>query len=110
MKNGAEGTCETDRSMLRRVGAGGGIGDFVEWFDYAVYGYLATTIATVFFPSHDRAVSLLSTFAAFGVSFLLRPLGGVFFGKLGDRVGRQRTLVTVIVMMSASTFVIGLLP
>ncbi|MEW2571846.1 MFS transporter [Streptomyces sp. NPDC047070] len=96
--------------MLRRVVAGGGIGNFVEWFDYAVYGYLATTIATVFFPSDNRAVSMLATFAAFGVSFLLRPLGGLFFGKLGDRVGRQHTLVTVIVMMSASTFVIGLLP
>ncbi|MER6528662.1 MFS transporter [Streptomyces sp. NPDC001508] len=110
MRNGAEVTAETDRSMLRRVVAGGGIGNFVEWFDYGVYGYLATTLATVFFPSDNRALSLLATFGAFGVSFLLRPLGGLFFGKLGDRAGRQRTLVTVIVIMSASTFVIGLLP
>lgn len=105
-----EVTSQPDRSMLRRVAVAGGIGNFVEWFDYALYGYLATTIATVFFPSHNRALSLLATFAAFGVSFLLRPLGGLIFGKLGDRVGRQRTLATIIVMMSASTFVIGLLP
>ncbi|MET9014892.1 MFS transporter [Streptomyces olivaceoviridis] len=110
MKIVSEVASEPDRSLLRRVAAGGGIGNFVEWFDYALYGYLATTIATLFFPSHNRVVSLLATFAAFSVSFLLRPLGGLVFGKLGDRVGRQRTLVTVIVMMSASTFVIGLLP
>lgn len=105
-----EVTPTTDRSMLKRVVAGGGIGNFIEWFDYAIYGYLATTIATVFFPSEDRAVSLLATFAAFGVSFALRPLGGLFFGKLGDKLGRRHTLVLVIVMMSASTFAIGLLP
>lgn len=98
------------RSTLRKVILGGGIGNLVEWFDFAVYGYLASTIATLFFPNQDPTVSLLATFATFGVSFLLRPLGGVYFGALGDKFGRRNTLSLVIVLMSASTFVIGLLP
>ncbi|MBA3792849.1 MAG: MFS transporter, partial [Rubrobacter sp.] len=82
----------------------------VEWFDFAVYGYLAVTLGAVFFPSEDPTISLLSSFAVFGVAFVMRPLGGLFFGPLGDRIGRQRTLATVIILMSVSTFVIALVP
>lgn len=67
-----------DRATRRRVIAASFIGNFVEWFDYAVYGYLATTIAVVFFPESDRQVALLSTFALFAISFLIRPIGGFF--------------------------------
>lgn len=101
---------EVSRSTLRKVILGGGIGNLVEWFDFAVYGYLASTIAALFFPNQDPTISLLATFATFGVSFLLRPLGGIYFGALGDRIGRRNTLSLVIVLMSASTFAIGLLP
>lgn len=82
----------------------------MEWFDFAVYGYLAATIGSVFFPSQDPTVSLLSSFAVFGVAFFARPLGGFFFGPLGDKIGRHRTLAIVILLMSGSTFAIGLIP
>jgi MHS family proline/betaine transporter-like MFS transporter len=95
---------------LRRAVIGAAIGNGVEWFDFAVYGYLAQTLGAVFFPSGDPTVSLLASFAVFGAAFLVRPLGGLFFGPLGDRVGRQRTLATVIILMSLSTLAIGLLP
>ncbi len=96
--------------VLRRAVIGASIGNCVEWFDFAVYGYLAPTLGAVFFPSADPTVSLLASFAAFGVAFFARPLGGLVFGALGDRVGRQRTLATVIMLMSLATFAIGLLP
>jgi len=95
---------------LRRAVIGAAIGNCVEWFDFAVYGYLAQTLGTVFFPSGDPTVSLLASFAVFAAAFFVRPLGGLVFGPLGDRVGRQRTLATVIILMSLSTLAIGLLP
>jgi MHS family proline/betaine transporter-like MFS transporter len=94
----------------RRVVAASFIGNFVEWFDYAVYGYLATTIATAFFPETDRRVALLSTFALFAVSFLVRPVGGFFWGSLGDRIGRRTALSWSILIMSLATFCIALIP
>lgn len=99
-----------ERATIRRAIVAASVGNCVEWFDFAVYGYLAATIGAVFFPSEDPTVSLLSSFAVFGVAFFARPLGGFFFGPLGDKIGRQRTLATVILLMSGSTFVIGILP
>jgi MFS transporter, MHS family, proline/betaine transporter len=101
---------QVERGMLRRAMLGASVGNCVEWFDFAVYGYLAATLGAVFFPSDDPTISLLSSFAVFGVAFFMRPLGGFFFGPLGDRIGRQRTLATVIILMSVSTFVIAFLP
>jgi MHS family proline/betaine transporter-like MFS transporter len=99
-----------EETSIRQAIVGASIGNMVEWFDFAVYGYLAVTLGAVFFPSEDPTISLLSSFAVFGVAFVMRPLGGLFFGPLGDRIGRQRTLATVIILMSVSTFVIALLP
>jgi MFS transporter, MHS family, proline/betaine transporter len=101
---------QVEQGMLRRAMFGASVGNCVEWFDFAVYGYLAATLGAVFFPSEDPTISLLSSFAVFGVAFFMRPLGGFFFGPLGDRIGRQRTLAAVIILMSASTFVIAFLP
>ena len=95
---------------LRKAVVAAAIGNGVEWFDFAVYGFLATYIGVEFFPTEDPTVSLLSTFAVFAAAFFTRPLGGLFFGPLGDRIGRQKVLATVILLMSASTFLIGLLP
>ncbi|MDZ5602529.1 MFS transporter [Pseudomonas sp. RP23018S] len=103
-------THEVPPATLRRVIAASAVGNFVEWFDFAVYGFLATLIASQFFASSDPSVGLLKTFAVFAVAFALRPLGGVFFGGLGDRLGRKRVLSMTILMMAASTTVIGLLP
>ena len=97
-------------AQLRKATLGATVGSVVEWFDVAVYAYLATTIGAVFFSTSDPAASLLSSFAVFGVAFVVRPLGGLFFGYLGDRIGRQRTLAWVILLVSAATMGIGLLP
>jgi MFS transporter, MHS family, proline/betaine transporter len=94
----------------RKAVLGAAIGNAVEWFDFACYGFLATTLAQVFFPSQDDTTAVLNTFAVFAAAFFVRPLGGLFFGRLGDRVGRRRTLSSVILLMSAATCGIGLLP
>ncbi len=98
------------RSTRRRVVGASFIGNFVEWFDYAVYGYLAVTIAAVFFPDTDRQTALLATFGLFAVSFLVRPLGGFFWGHIGDKIGRRTALSWSILIMSLATFCIALLP
>ncbi len=95
---------------VRKAVTGASIGNAVEWFDFAIYGLLATYIAEKFFPPGDETAALLSTFAVFAAAFFMRPLGGFFFGPLGDRIGRQRVLALVILLMSASTLVIGLVP
>jgi MHS family proline/betaine transporter-like MFS transporter len=99
-----------DKKTLRRVTMAGSVGVFVEFYDYGVYGFLASTIATVFFPSQDGTAALLLTFSLFGLTFFVRPVGGVLCGYLGDRIGRQRTLVLVLMLISGSTVAIGLLP
>lgn len=99
-----------DDSTMRRAIAATEIGNCTEWFDYSTYGYLAVTLGVVFFPSDNPTVSLLSSFAAFGAAFVVRPLGGLFFGPLGDRIGRQRVLATTILLMAGATFAAGLLP
>ncbi|OBB43701.1 MFS transporter [Mycobacterium sp. 852002-51961_SCH5331710] len=99
-----------DSDALRKAVAGASIGNAVEWFDFAIYGLLATYIAEKFFPPGDETAALLNTFAVFAAAFFMRPLGGFFFGPLGDRIGRQRVLALVILLMSASTLAIGLVP
>ncbi len=93
-----------------KVVAASFIGNFVEWFDYAVYGYLAVTITAVFFPESDPSTGLMLTFALFAISFLVRPLGGFVWGHLGDRIGRREALSWSILIMSAATFCIALIP
>lgn len=100
----------TAPGTLKRVITGASIGNAVEWFDFAIYGFLATFIAANFFPSGDETAALLNTFAIFAAAFFMRPLGGFVFGPLGDRIGRQRVLAIVILLMSAATLAIGLLP
>ena len=103
-------TSEVSPKTLRQVTFAGFAGTVVEWFDFAVYGFMATIIATTFFPESTGAVALLQTFAIFAVAFALRPLGGAFFGVLGDRIGRKTVLILTVLLMSASTAAIGLLP
>jgi MHS family proline/betaine transporter-like MFS transporter len=95
---------------LRKVLLATGIGHFVEWFDFGLYGTLAAIIGVQFFQAESPAVALLSSFAVFGAGFIMRPLGGLYFGSLGDRIGRQKVLATVILLTSGATFVMGLLP
>ncbi|MDX3926194.1 MAG: MFS transporter [Shinella sp.] len=97
-------------SKLRRVITAAAIGNFVEWFDFAVYGFLATVIANQFFPSSSLSLGLLKTFGVFAVAFAMRPLGGIFFGVLGDKLGRKSILSLTILLMAGATTLIGLLP
>jgi MFS transporter, MHS family, proline/betaine transporter len=97
-------------SPLRQVISGASIGNAVEWYDFAIYGFLATFIAANFFPAGDDTAALLNTFAIFAAAFVMRPLGGLVFGPLGDRIGRQKVLAVVILLMSGSTLAMGLLP
>ena len=83
------------RKTRNKVVAASFIGNFVEWFDYAVYGYLAVTITAVFFPESDPQTGLMLTFALFAISFLVRPLGGFVWGHLGDKIGRRDGAVLV---------------
>ncbi len=97
-------------ATLRKVISAASIGNFVEWFDFALYGFLATLIAAHFFPSGDATAGLLKTFAVFAVAFAFRPLGGIVFGLLGDRIGRKRVLALTILIMAGATALIGILP
>lgn len=99
-----------DPAILRRAAVASFIGNFVEWFDYAAYGYLATIIAVVFFPASDKTTGLLSAYAIFAISFIIRPVGGIVWGHVGDKFGRRAALSLSILIMSGSTFLIALLP
>lgn len=99
-----------DRSQIRLTLSTVGLGTFIEWFEYASYAYLATTIAHVFFPNADPTTALLQTFGVFALSFLIRPIGGLFWGHFGDKIGPKRTLTLTIVGMGIATFTIGVLP
>lgn len=96
----------------RRALVAGSIGNFIEWYEFAVYGFLATMIAKNFFTLEGESAitSLILTYAAFAVAFFFRPLGAVVFGRMGDRIGRKPTLIIVLVLMTLATAAIGLVP
>ncbi|MFF7866618.1 glycine betaine/L-proline transporter ProP [Streptomyces qaidamensis] len=100
----------TDPALVKRAVKAAALGNAMEWFDFGVYSYIAVTLGKVFFPSGNPTAQLLSTFGAFAAAFLVRPLGGMVFGPLGDRVGRQKVLALTMIMMAAGTFAIGLIP
>lgn len=95
---------------LKKVAIASFIGNFVEWFDYASYGYLAAIITVVFFPQNSPISGLLATFGVFALSFIVRPLGGVIWGHYGDKIGRKKALSLSIIIMSLATFLIAFLP
>jgi MHS family proline/betaine transporter-like MFS transporter len=97
-------------SDAARAITAGAIGHLIEWYDFVVYAYFASTIGSLFFPADNANLSLLLTFAVFGIGFVFRPLGSIIFGHIGDRKGRRNTLVAVIFTMTLSTGLIGLLP
>ncbi|WP_263310817.1 MFS transporter [Brachybacterium atlanticum] len=101
---------QADRRAVRTSTIAGSIGVLVHWFDWAVYAYMATTISAVFFPEASKTAGLLATFGVFAISFLVRPIGAVIFGRLGDKLGRTTTLTVVILSMALSTLVLGILP
>ncbi|MBN9739313.1 MULTISPECIES: MFS transporter [unclassified Pseudonocardia] len=94
----------------RRAAVAGGVGTLIEGYDFSSYGYLSVFIAPLFFPNDDPVVSLLLTLVVFATAYLARPLGGIAFGLVGDRVDRGRVLVATILLMGVATTLIGLLP
>jgi MHS family proline/betaine transporter-like MFS transporter len=106
----AEDVTVVEPRALKKTVAAAAIGNAVEWFDYGVYGYLAVTLGQVFFPPGDPTGQLLATFGAFAAALAMRPIGGIFFGALGDRIGRQTTLAATMLTMAGASFAIGLLP
>ncbi|WFR74364.1 MFS transporter [Prescottella defluvii] len=86
------------------------IGNFLEWYEFVLYGYFAATFSVLFFDKGDPAVSLMLTFLVFGISFVVRPLGGIFFGYIGDRFGRKVTLSAIILMISFATALMAVVP
>ncbi|EPD68920.1 MFS transporter [Streptomyces sp. HGB0020] len=100
----------TDEAAVKRAVKAASLGNAMEWFDFGIYSYLAVTIGHVFFPSGNDTVQLLSSFATFAVAFFVRPLGGMFFGPMGDRIGRKKVLALTMILMAIGTFAIGLIP
>ncbi|MCA1220968.1 glycine betaine/L-proline transporter ProP [Streptomyces sp. 8L] len=100
----------TDKAEVHRAVSAAALGNMMEWFDFGVYAYLATTLGKVFFPSSSPGAQVVSTFATFAAAFLVRPLGGLVFGPLGDRIGRKRVLAVTMLLMACSTFAVGFLP
>lgn len=103
-------TSVTETKTRSRAFLGAVTGHAIEWYDYGVYGFLAVYMGALFFSSSDPAVGIIASFAVFALSFFMRPLGGLFFGPLADKIGRKTTLAIVVILMSGSTFSIGLLP
>lgn len=100
----------SQRTQTRRIVVAGAVGTAVEYYDFGVYGFLATTLAGVFFPQSDDVAGLLATLAVFALAFFVRPLGGIVFGHVGDRLGRRKALALTILCMSGATVLIGALP
>jgi MFS transporter, MHS family, proline/betaine transporter len=98
------------RQTSRQAVSAAVIGNVLEWYDFAVYGFLASIIGKTFFPSGDDVSQLLAAFAVYGVGFLARPIGGIVIGRIGDTRGRKTALILTIMLMAAGTVLIGLIP
>lgn len=96
--------------VTRKAAFGAALGNAMEWFDFGIYSYLAVTIGKIFFPHVDPDSQLVASFATFAAAFIARPAGAVFFGRLGDRIGRKTVLLATLSIMALSTFCIGLIP
>jgi MFS transporter, MHS family, proline/betaine transporter len=101
-----------DARRTRRSLVAGTVGNFVEWYEFGAYGFFATVIAANFFSSSSTsdAESLIKTYASFALAFFFRPIGAAVFGRVGDRIGRRPTLILVLLLMTGSTTLIGVLP
>ncbi len=107
---GIEDVTIIDDARLRKAITAASLGNALEWFDFGVYGFVAYALGQVFFPHASPGLQMIAALATFSVPFLIRPLGGLFFGMLGDKYGRQKILAITIIIMSISTFCIGLIP
>jgi MHS family proline/betaine transporter-like MFS transporter len=109
-KFGLEDVTVTDEKVIKRAVQAAALGNITEWYDFGVYSYLTAIIAKVFFSGLPNGLALVATLGTFAVSFLIRPFGGLFFGPLGDRVGRTKVLSITVIMMAIGTFILGVIP
>jgi MFS family permease len=100
----------TAKSSIFRVIATSSVGTMIEWYDFYIFGSLATIISTKFFPQDNPTAAFLSTLATFAAGFVVRPFGALFFGRLGDLIGRKYTFMVTLVLMGGATFLIGCVP
>lgn len=98
------------RVRARRAAWAGGVGTVIEYYDYSLYGFLAVTIAPLFFPAADPTASIMAALLLFASGFLLRPIGGLIFGRIGDKYGRRTALIATLLSMGIASTFIGLLP
>ena len=103
-------TEERGCTSQRRLAIAGMAGNILEWYDFSIYGFFAYAIGENFFPSHSKATSLIDAFGVFAAGFLMRPVGALLFGQIGDRLGRKQALTISVVAMAVPTVLIGLLP
>ena len=96
--------------IITKTVMAGAIGNMLEWYDFALFGYFAPVFATLFFPSESPSVSLISAFGVFAVGFIARPVGALLFGYWGDTLGRRETLARSVILMAIPTCLVGLLP
>lgn len=101
---------EASTKKIGMIIIGGTIGNLTEWYNFLLYGYLASVISELFFPSQNKLLSLTLAFTIFALSFFVRPFGGILLGWIGDTYGRQRALILSLVMMGIPTFLISCLP
>jgi MFS family permease len=101
---------QASASGIGKVIFSSSLGTLIEWYDFYIFGSLATVIAKQFFPEEQGTAALLSTLAIFAAGFIVRPFGALVFGRLGDKVGRKYTFLLTLVLMGGSTFLIGLIP
>src|SRR4051812_34347463 len=98
------------KRTLWSVIAASSVGTLIEWYDFFIFGSLATILSQQFFPETNRTAALLATLATFAVGFIVRPFGALVFGWFGDLVGRKYTFLVTLILMGGSTFAIGLIP
>jgi proline/betaine transport protein TphA len=98
------------QKQQKKIIFAGVLGNAIEWYDFTVYAFFAPVIAKLYFPNADPVISLLLTFSVFAAGFLVRPLGGVFIGYIGDHFGRKKALILSISLMSIPTLLLGFLP
>lgn len=99
-----------EKSQRKTAVAAGVIGNIMEWYDFALYGYMASILSALFFPSENQIASLLATYGVFAAGFVMRPLGSAVFGWIGDQVSRSTAMLLSVAMMAIPTVVLGLLP
>ena len=98
------------QTSTRRIIAAGAIGNILEWYDFAVYGYFAASIGRAFFPKENPVAQVLAAFGIFAVGYIMRPVGGAIVGHIGDRLGRRAALTFSVAAMAIPTFLVGVLP